>query len=235
MNILGVRVDNLSQKEILAKVTTFLQGDSFHQIATVNPEFILGAQKDPAFKEAVNGADLCLADGVGIGFACLRFGKRLKARMTGVDLMEEILRLASINHQPVFLVASTEGLSSWEEARDAILRTHPSLQITGATLDPAAPPGEDSPIAGELLFCSFGAPRQELFIRSLKTQKNSRIRLAMGVGGGFDFLTRKVRRAPRFWRAIGLEWAWRFLQEPRYRAKRIFRSVVLFPIKIIFN
>jgi N-acetylglucosaminyldiphosphoundecaprenol N-acetyl-beta-D-mannosaminyltransferase len=55
------------------------------------------------------------------------------------------------------------------------------------------------------------------------------------VGGGFDFLTGKIRRAPKIFRTIGLEWLWRFLQEPRYRAKRIFRAVIVFPIRVIFD
>ena len=57
----------------------------------------------------------------------------------------------------------------------------------------------------------------------------------MGVGGSFDFLTGKKKRAPKFLQKIGLEWLWRFLQEPKYRAKRIWKAVVVFPIKIIFN
>ena len=95
MNILGVRIDNLSKKEVLEKIEYFLSDGRFHQIVTVNTEFILQAQKDEDFKSILNTTDLNIADGVGIWFAFLRFGKLLKARIAGVDLMYEILRIVN--------------------------------------------------------------------------------------------------------------------------------------------
>jgi N-acetylglucosaminyldiphosphoundecaprenol N-acetyl-beta-D-mannosaminyltransferase len=235
MEILGVRIDNFSEKELLEKVESFLREDSFHQIVTINPEFILEAQKDHGFREVLNGSDLCLADGAGIWFAFLRHGKILRSRMAGADLMEEILGLASTNGQGIFLAASDKSLSTWEETRDAILKKYPGLKIEGERFGPQIA-NHGLPLADcSIVLCNFGAPHQEKFIRSLKRQENSRIRLAIGVGGGFDFLTGKVARAPKIFRTIGLEWLWRFLQEPRYRARRIFRAVVVFPIRIIFD
>ena len=234
MDILGVRIDNLSRKDILEKAASFLEQDGLHQIATVNPEFILTAQEDNEFKTILNQADLCVADGVGVWFAFLRYGKILKSRLTGVDLMEEILSLASTKQYLVSVVMNVHSLSSWEEVRYAILKKYPTLKIRGVVLENFHHI-DDLIFESKILLCNFGAPRQEKFIHSLKTRKHNQIRLAIGVGGGMDFLTGKVRRAPKLWRKIGLEWSWRFAQEPRYRAKRIFRAVVLFPIKIIFN
>jgi N-acetylglucosaminyldiphosphoundecaprenol N-acetyl-beta-D-mannosaminyltransferase len=79
--------------------------------------------------------------------------------------------------------------------------------------------------------CNFGAPWQEFFIRS---QKNDIIKIGIGVGGTFDFWTGKVKRAPIFLRKIGLEWMWRLIQQPK-RMRRIFRAVIIFPIRVIFN
>jgi len=265
MNILGIKIDNLSRKDILDKIQFFLQEENprtisdekiygkFHQIATVNPEFILQAQKDDEFRKILNGCDLSVADGVGIWFAFLRFGKYLKSRMAGIDLMIEILNLANKNKLSIFLVSHIDALSSWEESREAILKIYPDLEISGANLDCHSGLEPESSHKTQILdaslyqydctsissckivFCNFGAPNQEKFIHSLKSLENSKIKLAMGVGGSFDFLTGRIKRAPRCIRKIGLEWLWRFLQEPRYRAKRIFRAIIIFPIRVLFN
>jgi len=212
-------------------------GVKIHQIATVNPEFILEAQKNEAFKNILNSCDLNIADGVGIKFASWRYGKNLKCRMTGVDLMWKIIRLAHQNKLTVFLVANKDGLSTWEETRDVILKSYPDLEINGTNLDksasyqiPASPAGGPN-TRYQILFCNFGTPYQETFI---KQQKNDTIMLAMGVGGSFDFLTGKVKRAPSFWRFLGMEWLWRLLLQPK-RWKRMWNAVIIFPIKIILN
>lgn len=235
MKILDVRIDNFSEQEILEKVRFFLQEKKFHQIATVNPEFVLIAQKDPEFKKIINRSDLCLADGTGIWFAFLRFGKFLKKRTAGADFIFKILDAASRKRMPVFIAASDCGLSSYEEIKESIRKIHPNLVVQGMDLDrdnfiPDLP--IDQPV---VLFCNFGAPYQEKFIHSLKRKKGDKIRLAIGVGGSFDFLTGKVKRAPKIFRMVGLEWLWRFLQEPRYRARRIFRAVIIFSGKVLVN
>jgi N-acetylglucosaminyldiphosphoundecaprenol N-acetyl-beta-D-mannosaminyltransferase len=248
MNILGVKIDNFTKKELLQKVRFFLFEEKFHQIATVNPEFILEAQRNKEFKNILNSCDLSIADGIGIKFAFWRYGKNLKCRMAGVDLMWRIIRLAHQNKLTIFLAASSEGLSTWEETREAIWRLYPNLIIDGADidfLDTECPIGHSVSTLSDyqilssscqIVFCNFGAPCQETF---LKRQKNDRIRLVMGVGGSFDFLTKKVKRAPLFLRFLGLEWLWRLFQKPDptrpRRWKRILNAVIIFPIKIILK
>lgn len=235
MNILGAKIDNFSRAEILAKIKFFLQEKKAHQIATINPEFILQAQKDNDFKNILNNCDLNVADGIGIWFAFLRQGKYLKNRLTGVDLMLEILKISAKKNLSIFLVSHSEALSSWEETRDVILKKYPNLKIAGIKIDKNSINSQLPVIDSSIVFCNFGAPQQEKLLYSLKNQKNSKIRLLMGIGGSFDFLTGRIKRAPKCIRIAGLEWLWRFLQEPKYRAKRIFKAVIVFPIKIIFN
>ena len=259
MDILGVKVDNLPRKEILEKVNNFLSEDRFHQIATINPEFILEAGRDEDFRNILNNCDLNVADGFGLKFAFWRSGEKLNFRIAGADLMEEILRLAEKNNFKIFLAASSRGLSSWEETRDAIFKKYPKLEIGGknygchsersasevekanfnsvrslAEFTPLNSGARDDIVTCDIVFANFGAPYQEKFLNSLKTAENSKIKLAMGVGGNFDFLTGKIKRAPVFMRKIGLEWLWRLFQQPR-RIKRIFNAVVVFPIKMTFS
>jgi len=241
MEILGVRVDNLEKKEILEKVEGFLNSEKFNQIATVNPEFILQAQKDKEFQDVLNSCALNVADGVGIWFAYLRFGKILKYRMTGIDLMLEILKMANEKKLKIFLAVNDRGLSNFEETKIAIKKIYPDLEIKGENLnchsglDPESneilKQVQDDKNNIDIVFANFGAPKQEKFLNSLK---NGKIKLAMGVGGSFDYLTGKIKRAPKWMRKIGLEWLWRLILQPK-RIKRIFNAVIIFPIKIIFN
>lgn len=226
--ILGIRIDNLTKIEIQQKVESFLTEDKFHQIATINPEFILAAQENMEFKNILNSCDLNIADGFGIKLAFWRYGKFLKYRMAGIDLMNNILQIANEKKLSVFLAANKNGLSSWEETRNAILKIYPNLEINGANIN-IKKSYELQVSSCEIIFCSFGAPYQEIFLRS---QKGGKIRLAMGVGGSFDYLTGKTPRAPKFLRQIGLEWLWRLLMQPK-RWKRIWNATIIFPTKVI--
>jgi len=239
MDILGVRVDNLERKEILEKISCFLDGNNFRQIATVNPEFILEAQKDNEFRGILNSCDLNIADGSGIKFAFWRMGEKLKCRMAGIDLMQEILKIANEKKLKIFLVANSGGLSTWEETKNAILKKYPDLEIGGANLDRnnlsyrlsrqgGTPPRRWQATSYEVVFCNFGAPFQEKFLNSLKCDK---IKLAVGVGGSFDYLTGKLKRAPKWMQFFGVEWFWRLILQPK-RISRIFNAVIAFPIKI---
>lgn len=228
--ILGVKIDNLEKEEVFQKVEAFLDDNKFHQIATINPEFILEAQKNAEFRNVITNCDLNVADGTGIRFAFYRFGKKLKARITGIDLMLRILKMANRKGINVFLVANQNGLSSWEETADAIKEIYPNLSVSGMNMSPDFMMVE--PLQKNVIvFCNFGAPYQEVFLNSLK---NDIIGLAMGVGGSFDYLTGRLKRAPKWMRIFGLEWLWRLILQPQ-RWKRIWNAVVIFPIKILFN
>lgn len=240
MEILGIRIDNLSKKEAFEKIEKFLVGKKTRQIVTVNPEFIVRAQNDDRFKKNVNDADLNLSDGIGIKLAFWRFGKNLKKRIAGADLMWYILDIADRRNLKVFLLANEEGLSSWQDTAECINKVYPNLSIYGENANiswsyfNSAHNKKMYDFKGSsILFCNFGAPYQEKFIASLK-KADTGIKLAIGVGGGFDFVSGKIARAPRWLRAYGLEWLWRLTLQPN-RLKRTIRAVIIFPIKVILN
>lgn len=224
---MGIKIDNLDRKEILERISHFLNNGSFHQIATINPEIILKAQKDGGYREILNSCDLNVADGAGIKLAFWRFGKNLKCRLAGIDLMLELLKTASEKNLKIFLVAKSGGLSSWKETKDAILKIYPDLEMDGADL--AA--NQSCSCEADVVFCNFGAPDQEKFLNS---QKSDRIRIAVGVGGSFDYLTGKLKRAPKWMQFFGVEWLWRLMLQPK-RIKRIFNAIIIFPFKLFFN
>jgi len=232
MEILGVKIDNFSQEELFQKIEGFLVSDRFHQIATVNPEFILQTQKDDRFKKILNGCDLNVADGIGIKFAFLFQGKKLKCRMPGIDLMIKILEIANRKNMKIFLATKDGGLSSWQETSGVLKKIFPNVEIDGENIDVSNTKYQIPNTKYDIVFCAFGSPAQEKFLNGLK---NGKIKLAMGIGGGFDYLTGKIKRAPKWMRKIGLEWLFRLILEPRYRFKRIWNAVIVFSIKVIKN
>lgn len=244
--ILGVKINNLSRKEILEKIELFLDSEKFHQITTTNAEFILKAQKDEDFKKVINESDLSLADSISVWYAFIRNFNFLKCRIAGIDLMQGILKIAEKKNISIYLAVRKDGLSSWQETRDAILKKFPNLDIEGVNIknqdnfancrdvDPRWDSRTSlSRLKKKIVFCNFGAPMQDKFIYSLR-QFNGKVCLGMGVGGSFDFLTGKVNRAPKWMRVLGFEWLYRLVKQPN-RWKSIFNAVIIFPIRVILN
>jgi N-acetylglucosaminyldiphosphoundecaprenol N-acetyl-beta-D-mannosaminyltransferase len=153
------------------------------------------------------------------------------ARFPGADLMQEILSIAEERKLSVYLAVRQNGLSSYEEIRSALLKKYSSLKISGADIDPQIPSAQVT-VSATIVLCNFGAPEQELFLAHLKNAKQPP-RLVMGVGGSFDYLTGKQKRAPGCLRAIGLEWLWRLILQPT-RWRRIWNAVIVFPFRMIF-
>ncbi len=235
--ILEIRIDNLSKREIKKKILLAIFGNKFCQISTINPEIILEAKKNKTLKKILNATYLNIVDGIGIKFAFFwKFKKKLKFRWAGADLMCEILNMANDKNLKVFLIAKKSGLSKWKETADTIKTKYPRLIISGLDYDNdynllKKKIKEFNPC---IVFCSLGAPEQEIVLEKIGRNHKNKIKIAIGVGGSFDFITKKIKRAPKFLRKTGLEWLWRLLQQP-HRIKRIFRAVILFPLNILFE
>ncbi len=231
MELFGIPIRLASRDEILARVRSFLSEPGFHRIATVNPEFLVLADRNPGFKLALLSADLCVADGVGIVLAGFLHGQKV-TRFPGADLLLEILSIAEQDGQTVFLAIKKDGLSSYKEIHDALLKKYPRLIVTGQDIDPAEF-GNWKLVIGNstIVLCNFGTPQQEIFLEKLRTYCGE-TRLVVGVGGSLDYLTGKQKRAPKLFRALGLEWLWRLSLQPK-RWKRIFTAVITFPFLVL--
>ena len=215
MELLGVKIDNFSLIEVLQKIQGFLVDGGQHQIATVNPEFIVLAQKDREFREILNRADLNVADGFGIVLAARLTGKKIM-RVAGVDLIEN-LRLRLGNNK-IFLFGGENGAAE-KAARDWPV-------VIGFSENPENAVELINGCQPDILLVALGAPKQEKWITQ-NLAKIPSVKVAIGVGGAFKFLSGQVRRAPRWLRRIGLEWAWRTIMEPS-RIMKVWRSVIVF-------
>jgi N-acetylglucosaminyldiphosphoundecaprenol N-acetyl-beta-D-mannosaminyltransferase len=157
-------------------------------------------------------------------------------RYPGADLLKDILTLAEAQGRRVVVFNWQGGLSRVDDIKLALSNKYPKLQVLIEDLDRAIEPAESLMEAvrefkPEILFCTFGAPYQEKFIYN-NLAKLPSVKIGMGVGGSFDFLTGKLPRAPFLLRKIGLEWLWRLVKQP-WRWKRIYNAVIVFPIKFL--
>lgn len=240
MKPFDISISSFSNEAVLTKVREFLAEPKFHRIATVNPEFLVMADRDGAFKKSLQDADLCVADGFGIVLAGVLHGEKI-TRFPGVDLMHDIIAIAQREGHAVFLAIRQDGLSSYEEIRVALLKKYPRLNVAGTDVDAGLYQAssiryqvyEIRDTKYDILLCNFGAPTQELFLESVRNDPGD-VRLAVGVGGSFDYLTGKQKRAPGWWRALGLEWLWRLILQPK-RWRRIWNAVVVFPVKVFLE
>jgi N-acetylglucosaminyldiphosphoundecaprenol N-acetyl-beta-D-mannosaminyltransferase len=195
-------------------------GERF-RIATVNPEYLLEAKRNRRFHESLRRADLALVDGFGIVLMARLFGQKLE-RYPGADLLSDMLEKAEAKNIPVFLALAETGLSRFEDIRAALAKRYPRVRVS-LLEDPLSLP------RAAVVLCNYGAPLQEYFLDQLPGGS-----VRMGIGGAFDFLTGALPRAPRFFRASGLEWLWRLMLQPK-RLPRIFRATVAFPISFLLD
>jgi len=237
VNILGVKISNLDKKSILKKIDSFLTDGGQHYIVTPNPEIILEAQSSEEFFHILNMADIAIADGIGLKFAAWISRANLK-RITGADLTKDILKIAEKKDLKVVVFSLKGGLSNKDEIREAVKRKHPSLRFMVEEIDREweMPYYQDVNIfKPDIIFVALGAPYQEKFIFH-QLPKMPYVKFAIGVGGTFDFLTGKIKRAPKFIRLLGFEWMWRVIKQPKgrlKRLKRIYNAVVKFPWKVV--
>lgn len=230
VNILGINLSVLNRAATLEKVQEFLSDSRQHYLVTPNPEIILQSHKDEELFYILNQADLALTDGFGIKLAGIVTGYNIP-RLTGADLALDLLELAREQKLKVAVLNWEGGLSKNTDIAAALAKKYPGLEIL--VLDYARNQAPSRELLEKInafqpiiFFNTFGAPAQEKFIyHNLK--KMPSVKIAIGVGGAFDFITGQARRAPRIMRCLGLEWLWRLIRQPQ-RVKRIFNAVFVF-------
>ncbi len=249
ISILGIPLDNLSRQELKRRINSILIERSHRQVVTPNPEFLLMAQKDPEFFSVLRQADLSVPDGFGLRIAAWIGGSNL-TRIPGSDIVTYLLKLAEAKGYRIGIVNWKDGLSSEADIAKSLSERYPNLrfQIENINREEYGTPlnrlREFKPL---ILLAALGAPWQDIFIYRRKRDLPS-VRLAMGIGGSLDFITGKAKRAPKLFRALGFEWFWRLALHPvskrskkhsaevfssRWRFKRIFNAVVIFPLTAI--
>lgn len=229
--VLDVPVTLASPEEIKSLVDVFFVEERPHHIVTVNAEYLVAAHRDAVFRHILQRADLATADGSGPIFAAYLQGVRasLKQRCTGVALTYMLLRLAEERQLQTLIVLKHNSRTTPDVLTDSLRRSYPRLPCT--VVREPVPEDELQRLRPVILLAGIGSPDQDLWIDAIK-MKLPGLRIAVGVGGTFDFISDTIKRAPGFLQAVGLEWAWRLAIEPR-RIRRIIRAVLIFPYIII--
>jgi N-acetylglucosaminyldiphosphoundecaprenol N-acetyl-beta-D-mannosaminyltransferase len=233
-HILGVPADPITFEDMLRHMEEWIHvGDRLHHICTINPEFIIIAQRDPEFFAVLQESDLNVIDGWGTVWALRLRGIQVPQRVTGSDGVPLIAERAAQKGWRLFLLGGFNGVA---ECSAQILQTrYPSLQIAG-TYEGSPHPDQAEEIIrrinaaqADILLVAYGAPKQDIWIHQYR--ERLQVKVAMGVGGAFDFIAGAVPRAPLWMRRGGIEWLYRlYLQPSRWR--RMLR-LPLFAVKAL--
>lgn len=222
LELFGAPVDPVSLSEAVQWVETLVDTGGRGQHAALNAGKIVRFEREPQLLEAIRGCDLVTADGKAVVWAARLFGRTLPGRVAGIDLMQALLGLAERRGFRVYLLGARAQALAAAEAE--IVRRHPRIVIAGRHHGYFGPEGEDAVVAEiaagkpDLLFIALETPRKELFLA--RHRDRLPVPFAMGVGGSFDVLAGRRRRAPLWMQHAGLEWLFRFLQEPRRLGRR---------------
>ncbi|HUD20904.1 MAG TPA: WecB/TagA/CpsF family glycosyltransferase [Candidatus Saccharimonadales bacterium] len=231
--LLGVRIDQVDWAQVDSFCATSLAQKHKNFIVTLNGEIALKASKNLLLKEAINQAGLVIPDSTNIVWAGRMKGGRFKERTPGSDLVMRLCALASENDYSVFLLGGSDDVA--KDASEVLIRRFPDLRIVGVS--PADPDDLAAVTAvrdarPDILFIAYGSPKQELWLKDHLEELP--ITLGVGIGGTFDMIAGRLPRAPKIFQALSLEWLWRLILQPT-RWRRIWNSVVIFPLKILFS
>ena len=224
ITMMGCQIDNLSMEETLQTVEGFIQSGKPHQHVVVNVDKLVKAERDAELRRIINECALINVDGMPVVWASRLLGKPLKERVAGVDLFEALMRRSAAKGWRVYLLGAREEVVS--EVKRLYEIKYPGLVVAGyrnGYWSEAEEPGVVADIAAaraDLLFVAISSPKKEHFLGQYQDQM--KIPFAMGVGGTFDVAVGRVNRAPVWMQKSGLEWFYRFLQEPRRMFRRYF-------------
>ena len=225
VHLMGCAIDNLTMEETLQKVEGFIATGLPHQHVVVNVDKLVKASRDPGLRQIINDCALVNVDGMPVVWASRLLGRPLKERVAGCDLFEALMRRAGEKGWRVFLLGAKEEVVS--KVAHTYQRKYPNLVLAGYRNGYWKGEAEEAQVVEQiraarpdLLFVAISSPKKEQFLG--RYQAEMRIPFAMGVGGTFDVAIGHVKRAPLWMQRSGLEWFYRFLQEPRRMFRRYF-------------
>lgn len=216
VQIVGVGIHNITIDEGAEILRQYMQEDELKTIYTPNSEILFDAVKDRAYETILNSGDLVIPDGIGVVIASKFYGKPLKERVAGYDLMNKLIEIAWGEEKSIYLFGGKPGVA--EEASEKIKENYEGIKICGVhhgyfqEEDGNEIINEINSRKTDVLLVALGAPNQEKWIFTNRERLDCRI--AMGVGGSLDVLAGKVSRAPEFYQKAGLEWFYRLIKNP---------------------
>jgi N-acetylglucosaminyldiphosphoundecaprenol N-acetyl-beta-D-mannosaminyltransferase len=222
VSVFGFPVSRMGMEETIGYLVEAAEAGETVQVVTINPVMIMEALEHPAYGEALKAGDLFVPDGAGVVWAAAKLDKPVAERVTGFDLLHGLMAEADQRGWRVYLLGAEPEVVAAAAAR--LGERYAGARIAGYR-DGYFDDSEDEAVIREiarirphLLFVARSAARQDPWIARYRNQLNASI--MMGVGGSFDVIAGKLRRAPVIWQRLRLEWLYRLIQEP-WRYKRM--------------
>jgi N-acetylglucosaminyldiphosphoundecaprenol N-acetyl-beta-D-mannosaminyltransferase len=233
IELFGCSMDVTTMRETVQWISQRIANRQFTQHVVVNVAKLVNMQSDRELAASVRACDIVNIDGMGVVLGARWLGHDVPERVAGVDLFDHLLKDAAQHGFPVFLLGATDEVV--RQVAASSVRRYPALQIAGYHHgyfwnDEAAVVGQIRASGARLLFVAITSPRKENFINRWKSELG--VDFVMGVGGTFDVVAGKVRRAPAWMQKCGLEWLFRVLQEPGRMWKRYLVSNTRFALML---
>lgn len=222
MMLMGCPIDALTMQETTARCDELIRSRVPSQQVSINAAKIVALCRDERLRDIVINCDLINADGQSIVWASRLLGCPLPGRVAGIDLMYELLGLAQTRGYRVYVLGARQGVMA--RALTQFAADYPGINLCGShhghfADSESAPVVDDISRANpDILLVAMSSPRKEYWLS--EHGRSLRVPLVLGVGGSIDIAAGVTRRAPRWMQRAGLEWFYRFAQEPRRLAKR---------------
>ena len=222
VKILNTYVNVVSMNETVSLVEKIIKERKPTQHVVISALKVNLMEDDSELRRIINSCPLINADGASIIWAAKRLGIPLKERVTGCDLFQELVKVASVKGYKIYLFGAKEEVVT--RVKSIFEQKYPGIQIAGyrngyfTEADEPEIVKNMSESGADMMFVAFSSPKKEYWVNKYLNQLN--IPFVMGVGGSFDIVAGVTERAPVWWQEHGLEWLYRFIQEPRRMWKR---------------
>lgn len=226
--LLNTYINNVTMTETINEIENMIAYDRKSYIVAINVDVVIKIENDAYLKKIVDSADMVLVDGKPLVWISKMYGRPLKAKISGSDLVPLLCEVAAKKKYTIFIIGGKEGIA--EQAKKRLEQKLPDIQIVGTYAPPLGFEKDNAELSKinkiiseakpDLLIACFGCPKQEKWIYENINKYNAKVSVC--AGATVDFLAGNVKRAPRWMSEHGLEWFYRFLQEPTRLFKRYF-------------
>ena len=233
--LLNTYINNMTMSETITEIEKMIASDKKSYVVAINVDVVMKIENDPYLKKIVDNSDMVLVDCKPLVWISKMHGKPLKAKISGSDLVPHLCKKAAQKKYSIFIIGGKDGIAN--QAKKRLEETFPDIQIVGTYAPPMGFERDEvelnkinsiiSEKKPDLLFACFGCPKQEKWIYENISKYDAKVSVC--AGATVDFLAGNIKRAPRWMSEYGLEWFYRFLQEP----KRLFRRYFVDDVKII--
>lgn len=235
MRFMNTFLDNVTKAEAIMHIEKCIAEQRVGHVITPNVDQIVRIERDPYFKKICENAELLLADGHPLLWIAKWYGTPVREKICGSDLVPALCEVAAEKGYSVFLLGAAPGVA--QKAADKLLQKLPNLKIAGTYSPPQGfedDEAEKSKINqilleshADMLFVGMGVPKQDIFI--YENMGKYQIPMSFSIGGTIDFIAGVQHRAPKWMSNHGIEWLYRFFQDP----KRMFKRYFINDMKII--